>query len=158
MLHLIFIKLWEHLELACISLVISIIIAVPLGICLAISKKERLANGIIRIVASIQAIPGLALLALIVALLALSPFPATGFLPATIVLTLYALLPILMATHDGIKTVSESIVEVAIAMGMEQKHILLRVQLPLALPQIIGGIRIAFVWTIVVCCGRRSFL
>lgn len=135
---LIFIKTWQHLQLTFISLFISMLIAIPLGIFLALTKYKKLASIVFRFVAAIQTIPGLALIALIVVFLVLlRPFvhlPTTGFLPAVIVLVLYALLPILSNTYEGIKQVSSSSLEVAKAMGMTPFQLLFWIRLPLSLP------------------------
>jgi len=86
MLYIIATKVWQHLELTIISLVIATLIAVPLGTLLSITPRRRLAGGVIRIVSAIQAVPSLALISLIVVFLSFLTLPSTGFLPATIVL------------------------------------------------------------------------
>ena len=148
----IFIKTFQHLQLSLYSLFISIIIAGPLGIILAKSKHTKLASFILKISSILQTIPGLALIALIVAILVLLRkivfLPATGFLPAIIVLSLYALLPILTNTYFGIKGVNPTVIDVAKGMGMSSKQILFSVELPLALTVIFAGIRISLVWII----------
>ncbi len=145
-------KTLEHLELTFISLFFALLIALPLGIYLARSKSPRFAAIVMRLVALIQTIPGLALLALLVVLLALVRpvvhLPTTGVLPAIIVLVLYALLPILSNTYTGIKQVNPTMVEVAWAMGMKSRQVLFWVEIPLSLPVLMNGIRIALVWTI----------
>ncbi|MCB1107125.1 MAG: ABC transporter permease [Chlamydiia bacterium] len=150
-MNLLITKTLEHIELTFISLFIAITIAVPLGIFLARSKG-RLSPFILRFTAMIQTIPGLALIAFIVvvmaALRAFFPFPTTGMLPALIVLVLYALLPILSNTYTGIQQVSPSVKNVASAMGMTSTQVLVYVELPLSLPVLINGVRIALVTTI----------
>lgn len=144
-------KSLEHIELTFISLFIAILIAMPLGVVLGRSKKKR-ASFVLRLVATIQTIPGLALIALVVVFLlglrSLLPFPATGTLPAIIVLVLYALLPILTSTYSGILQVSKNVINVANAMGMTKRQVLFYVEIPLSLPILINGIRIALVTTI----------
>ncbi|MCP5490983.1 MAG: ABC transporter permease [Chlamydiales bacterium] len=128
------------------------LIAIPLGIYLTRLKSERIANGIMRFTAMIQTVPGLALIALIVVTLALVraflPLPTTGFLPSVVVLVLYALMPILINTYTGIKQVSSSLKMVARSMGMTYPQIFFHVELPLSLPVLLTGVRIAFVTTI----------
>lgn len=144
-------KSFEHIELTFISLVLAMFIAIPLGVVLGRSNKKW-APFILRFVAIIQTIPGLALISLmIIILIAFRQFvdiPATGMLPAILVLVLYALLPILTNTYTGILQVSTNIKNVAKAMGMTTMQILFYVELPLSLPVLINGIRIALVSTI----------
>ncbi|WP_420421635.1 ABC transporter permease [Simkania sp.] len=151
-MNLLFIKIWEHLELTFISLFFAMLIAIPLGIYLTRLKSERVASGIMRLTAMIQTIPGLALIALIVVTLAVMrailPLPTTGFLPSAIVLVLYALMPILINTYTGIKQVSPSLKMVARSMGMTYRQIFFYVELPLSLPVLLTGVRIAFVTTV----------
>jgi osmoprotectant transport system permease protein len=151
-LNLLLVKIWEHLELTFISLFFAMLIAIPLGVYLTRLKNERVANGIMRFTAMIQTVPGLALIALIVVTLALVraflPLPTTGFLPSVVVLVLYALMPILINTYTGIKQVSSSLKMVARSMGMTYPQIFFYVELPLSLPVLLTGVRIAFVTTI----------
>jgi len=144
----IWLKTWEHLELTFVALFIAMALAIPLGIFLAKSRR-RIAPFLIRGAIDIQTIPGLALIALTVVFLAslrvFFPLPTTGTLPAIIVLVLYALLPILSNTYTGIKQVSVNVKNVARAMGMTSFQILFYVEIPLSLPVLINGIRIALV-------------
>lgn len=144
-------KTLEHMELAFLSLFVAMFIAIPLGIFLGRAQK-KMAAYILRFTAMIQTIPGLALIALTVVVLAalrlFFPLPTTGMVPALIVLVLYALLPILSNTYAGIQQVSPNVKSVANAMGMTKKQILFYVEIPLSLPILINGIRIAMVTTI----------
>ncbi|CAG9619403.1 ABC transporter permease/substrate-binding protein [Sutcliffiella rhizosphaerae] len=134
-------QLWsavlEHIQISVIALAIAVAISVPLGVLL--TRKERIAEPIIGITAVLQTIPSLALLGLLI------PLVGIGFLPAVIALFLYALLPILRNTYTGIKEVDPSVREAAKAMGMTSMKRLFRVELPLALPVIMAGIRTAMV-------------
>lgn len=137
----------SHLAITLVALLLATSISLPLAI--AASSRPRLAFMTLTIVSLIQTIPGLALLALMVPVLAmtgwLSPF---GFPPAVIALTLYALLPILRNTVTGLQGVDAAIVEAARGMGMAPWQIMRRVQLPLAAPMIAAGIRTSTVWTV----------
>ncbi|HEU64512.1 MAG: Carnitine transport permease protein OpuCB [Candidatus Anoxychlamydiales bacterium] len=148
----IFIKTFQHMQLSLYSLFLSILIAVPLGVILAKSKHPKISAFILKMLSILQTIPGLALIALIVSILVLLRkivfLPATGFLPAIIVLSLYAILPILANTYYGIKEVNPTMIDVAKGMGMTSKQILFSIELPLALTVILTGIRISLVWTI----------
>ncbi|MFT3693217.1 MAG: ABC transporter permease/substrate-binding protein [Kofleriaceae bacterium] len=140
-----------HLELVIVALVAAIVISMPLAI--AVADRPRLAVPVIAIANVVQTIPGLALLALMVAVVAgthglgigLSSF---GFPPAAIALTLYAILPILRNAITGIRGVDPAVVEAARGIGMTNGQLLRFVQLPLAAPVIAAGVRTATVWTV----------
>ncbi|GAB4186944.1 MAG: hypothetical protein Tsb0015_05170 [Simkaniaceae bacterium] len=148
----IFVKLLEHLQLTFIASFLAILIAVPFGILLTRLKSESISNLILRILSTVQTIPGLALMAMIIVFLAfirpIASLPTTGFFPAVLVLVIYSFLPILSNTYTGIKQVNPSMVEVARAMGMRESQILFWVEVPLSLPVLITGIRVSIVWTI----------
>ncbi|WP_130858676.1 ABC transporter permease/substrate-binding protein [Gracilibacillus phocaeensis] len=127
----------EHIQLSFVALFFAVVIAIPLGIYL--TKKEKIAEGIIGIAAVLQTIPSLALLGLFI------PLFGIGYQPAVIALVIYALLPILRNTYTGIKEIDPSLVEAAMAMGMNQYKRLQKVELPLAMPVIMAGIRTAMV-------------
>lgn len=148
---IIFEKSLEHIELTFFALFLAMLIAIPLGIFLGRSNLKG-ASYILRLVAIIQTIPGLALIALmivcLVALRSFLPLPVTGTLPAVLVLVLYALLPILTSTYSGIDQVSKNVKNVASAMGMTKRQVLFYIEIPLSLPILINGVRIALVSTI----------
>ncbi|MCT4775922.1 MULTISPECIES: ABC transporter permease/substrate-binding protein [Exiguobacterium] len=127
----------EHLQLSVVSLLIAVLIAVPLGIWL--TRRKKVAETAIGVTAIIQTIPSLALLGLMI------PLVGIGALPATIALVLYALLPILRNTFTGLNEVDKSLIEAARACGMKPNQSLMKVELPLALPVIMAGIRTAMV-------------
>ncbi|EXJ23365.1 L-proline glycine betaine binding ABC transporter protein ProX [Alkalibacterium sp. AK22] len=127
----------EHMQLSFISLFIAVLIAVPLGILLMGSKK--IAEPIIQVTAIFQTIPSLAILGLLI------PLVGIGTVPAVIALIVYALLPILRNTYTGLTGIDPSLNEAADAMGMSRWRKLGKVQLPLALPVIMAGIRTAMV-------------
>jgi osmoprotectant transport system permease protein len=160
---------YEHIYLTIISLFLAVLIAVPLGIFLSKSRRKKMVTIVMSAANVVQTIPSLALLALMIALFLLinrlyggaewyktgGLLPTIGTLPALVALVLYALLPILRNTYTGIRQVEPSMVEVALGMGMTKRQILTKVELPLALPFIMSGIRISTVWTIGVAtlCG-----
>lgn len=141
-------RTYEHLDLTFFSMVGAVAIALPLGIALTRRRLARFAAATLGLASLIQTIPALALLAFIVLLFALVRLPPLGNGPAMTALVLYALLPILRNTYIGIRQVDAVTVEVARAMGMKPRQVLFRIQLPLALPVIMAGIRTATVWTI----------
>ncbi len=139
---------YQHIYLVFVSLIIAIMIAVPLGVYLTRCPWERVISGVMGVAGIIQTIPALALIAFIVVFFALFKLPAIGRPPALLALVLYALLPILRNTYTSINQVDPAIKEVARGMGMKPFQVLFKVELPLALPVIMAGIRIAAVWTI----------
>jgi osmoprotectant transport system permease protein len=126
-----------HLGLTFVSLIISIIVSVPIGILIA--RKPRLAAVTLGFVGILQTIPSIALLGFMI------PFLGIGALPAIVVLFIYALLPIVRNTYTGIIQVEQSVVEAATAIGMSSRQRLWKVELPLAFPVIMSGIRTAAV-------------
>lgn len=129
-----------HLIITFITLFFAIIIGVSLGI--LITRRRRLYNPVITTAGIIYTIPSLALFGIMI------PIVGIGFTPAVIALTLYSLLAIIRNSAVGIDGVSPAIIEAARGMGMTEMQILLQVELPLALPVIFAGIRIAAVSTI----------
>ncbi|BCB03792.1 ABC transporter permease [Bacillus sp. KH172YL63] len=132
--------LLEHLYLSFVSIFIAIAISLPLGI--YISRKKRTAELYIGVTAVFQTIPSLALFGFLIPLL------GTGSMTAIIALTVYALLPILRNTYTGIIGVDEGAIEAGRGMGMTDSQLLFKVELPLALPIIMAGIRTATVLTV----------
>ncbi|TCP30204.1 osmoprotectant transport system permease protein [Scopulibacillus darangshiensis] len=134
-------ELWqaliEHIQISFTALLFAVIIAIPLGIYL--TRHVKISEGVIGISAVLQTIPSLALLGLLI------PLVGIGKVPAIIALVIYALLPILRNTYTGINEVDASLVEAARAMGMNSRKRLFKVELPLALPVIMAGIRTAMV-------------
>lgn len=130
-----------HLTLTLAALGAGVAISLPLA---ALALRVRAVQGPALAVASVvQTIPGLALLALMVPLLG-----RIGWLPAVLALTLYSVLPILRNTVAGVRSVDPAIVEAARGVGMFPGQVLLRVELPLASPVIIAGLRTAAVWVV----------
>ncbi|HYD45020.1 MAG TPA: ABC transporter permease/substrate-binding protein [Phenylobacterium sp.] len=138
------------------ALLLGILISLPLAI--AASRSRRLRWPLMAFASLIQTIPSLALLALfyplLLALAAASAaligrgFSALGFLPSLLALTLYSMLPILRNGVAGITGVDPAIVEAANGVGMTSRQRLTQVELPLAAPVIMAGVRTAAVWTI----------
>ena len=127
----------EHIQISFIALIIALIIDMPLGIYLSYHKK--LANIVIAINGVIQTIPSLAILALLI------PIVGIGRKPAIIALILYALLPILHNTYTGITGVDPMYMVTSRALGMNKFQQLTKIQLPLAMPVIMTGVRTAAV-------------
>ena len=145
-----------HVVLSLSALALGVAISLPLAV--AASRSIRLRWPVLAFASLIQTIPSLALLALFYPLLlALSAltratvgvsFPALGFLPSLLALTLYSMLPILRNGVAGVLGVDPAIREAADGVGMTPRQKLLQVELPLAAPVIMAGVRTAAVWTI----------
>ncbi|MCD8900863.1 ABC transporter permease/substrate-binding protein [Staphylococcus gallinarum] len=129
--------IFEHIQISFIALLIAALIGVPLGILL--TKTKKLSEIVMNIAAILQTIPSLALLGLMI------PLFGIGKVPAVIALVVYALLPILRNTYTGIAEVDPSLVEAAKGIGMKPGRRLTKVELPIAMPVIMAGIRTAMV-------------
>ena len=127
----------EHIQISFIALLIAAVIGIPLGVIL--TKTKRTAEVVINIAAVLQTIPSLALLGLMI------PLFGIGVVPAIIALVIYALLPILRNTYTGIAEVDDSLVEAASGIGMKPMRRLLKVEMPIAMPVIMAGVRTAMV-------------
>lgn len=127
----------QHLGLTFLSLFLAILVGLPLGILIA--RKRKLSNLVLGIAGILQTIPSIALLGFMI------PAFGIGATPAIVALLIYALLPIIRNTYTGITEVNPTVIEAAKAMGMNQKQLLFKVELPLAMPVIIAGIRTAAV-------------
>lgn len=127
----------EHMQLSFISLFIAVIIAIPLAIYL--TRHKKLAAVMIQITSIFQTIPSLALLGLMI------PLVGIGSVPAVIALVIYALLPILRNAYTGLNEIDPSLNEAADVMGMSRWRKLIKVQIPIAMPIIMAGIRNAMV-------------
>lgn len=127
----------QHIILVLVSSAAAILISVPLGIFLTRPKFRNLTNIFLSVVNIGQTIPSLAILALFVSILGI------GFKSALFALWIYSLLPILNNTLVGITGVNDYIIEAATGMGMNPMKILTKIELPLAFPVIMAGIRTA---------------
>ncbi|MFA9376567.1 MAG: ABC transporter permease [Lachnotalea sp.] len=136
----ILVSILRHIQLVGISILIGILVSIPLGIFL--SRHKSLAAPVLAIAGTIQTIPGLVMLGF--ALI----FIGIGVLPAIVVLSLYAILPILRNTYTGITEVNKSYTESARGIGMTNMQTLFKVELPIALPTIISGIRLSTVYIV----------
>jgi osmoprotectant transport system permease protein len=148
--------LGNHVLLSVSALALGIAISLPLGILAA--RRPKLRWPLLAIASLVQTIPGLALLALFYPLLLgisnltatyfNAPFSAFGFLPSLLALTLYSMLPVLRNTITGLNGIDPAVLEAAQGAGMTPAQSRRIVELPLALPVIMAGIRTAAVWVI----------
>ncbi len=135
-----FVHLGEHLYLTGISVLFAAVLGIPLGIWVYRHPLRRgIALGIANVV---QTIPSLALLAFLL------PFFGIGARPVIAALVLYGLLPIIRGTVTGLQEVPAETREAGGGIGMSKIQLLWRVEIPLALPSIMGGLRLATVWSV----------
>lgn len=132
-----------HLALAGIALGLAIVIGLPLGV--VSTRVGWVRTAVLGAVGTIQTVPSLALLGLLVVPLAALGLPGIGPLPAIIALTLYALLPIVRNTYVGLAHVDPAVIDAGRGMGMSRIQLLLSVEAPLALPLFVEGLRAAAV-------------
>jgi osmoprotectant transport system permease protein len=148
--------LGSHVRVSVTALLLGLVVSLPLAI---LARDRPVLRAILLAAASIvQTVPGLALLALFYPLLLVLAsfslawfgfsFSAFGFLPAVLALTLYSTLPVLRNTITGLNGIDAAVLEAAKGVGMTERQSLLSVELPLALPVIMAGIRTAAVWVI----------
>ncbi|MFJ5760799.1 ABC transporter permease [Neobacillus sp. NPDC093182] len=133
-------SLWQHIYISMVSMVIVLVISIPLGIYL--TRKKKLAEPVIGFTGIFQTIPSIALFGFLL------PFVGIGIKPTIIALVLYALLPVVRNVYTGILEVNQSVVDAGRGMGMTSKQILWMIEIPLALPIIMAGIRTATIMTI----------
>jgi osmoprotectant transport system permease protein len=132
--------LLQHLMLVLVSTVTAIVIGIPAGIVAA--RRPRLGRFVLVAASAAQTVPSLALLGFLLPL----PFiGGVGPRTALVALSIYALLPIMRTTVTGIRNIDRNVVEAGVAMGMTPRQLLWLVELPLALPSIITGVRVATV-------------
>lgn len=146
----------SHVLVSASALTLAVAIALPLALLAA--RRPRLRVVVLTLAQVVQTIPGLALLALFYPLLlglgaltqAVAGFsvPALGFLPSLLALTLYAILPILRNGVIGLTGIDARVLEAADGVGMTARQKLLEVEVPLAAPVVMAGVRTAAVWTI----------
>lgn len=126
-------RMLEHLGYTALTMAIALIIAVPLG--LWVGHTGRGSGVVVGITGALRSLPTLGLLTLFTLLMGL------GLLPPILALVLLAIPPILSGTYSGVASVSPALVDGARAMGMTERQTLTRVEIPVALPVILGGIR-----------------
>ncbi|WP_125705197.1 ABC transporter permease [Lacticaseibacillus daqingensis] len=134
------VKTWEQLYISAVAMGLGTLVAVPLGI--ALTRFPRTAKVVIGLASMLQTVPSLALLALMI------PLFGIGKLPAIIALFIYSLLPILRNTYIGMQGVDPVLTDAAKGMGMTPLQSILRVELPMAMPVIMAGIRLSAVYVI----------
>jgi osmoprotectant transport system permease protein len=130
----------DHLTLVSISLGMAIVVAIPMGVLAA--KVRALESLLLGVSSILQTIPSLALLVLMI------PLFGIGALPAIVAMFLYSLLPIVRNTHSGLRQIPAPVMESARALGLPNSLILRRIELPMAIPSILSGIKISAVMNV----------
>ncbi len=148
--------LLRHLQIVGATLLPALAIALPLGV--AAARNQRLGQALFPVLNLIQTIPSIALFALLIAPLALLArawpllgdwgLAGIGLVPAVLALVLYSLLPITRSTAAGLQQVPAAVLDSARGMGMTPRQIFWRVELPLALPLLLAGLRVSTVQTV----------
>jgi osmoprotectant transport system permease protein len=134
----------EHLILVTIAMTVAVAIGIPLGILIA--RQPKFAPPVLGLANAIQTVPSLAIFGFLITV----PFlGGIGKIPAIVALTLYALLPLIRNTYTGLVRVDSGLREAAQSLGMSEAQVLWYVEIPLALPVILAGVRVATV----VCVG-----
>ncbi|HEO3039733.1 TPA: ABC transporter permease [Streptococcus agalactiae] len=136
----ILVKTWEQVYISFFAIALGIAIAVPLGVVL--TRFPKVAKIIIAIASMLQTIPSLALLALMI------PLFGIGKIPAIVALFIYSLLPILRNAYIGMNNVNPTLKDCAKGMGMKPIQSIFQVELPLATPIIMAGIRLSTIYVI----------
>jgi osmoprotectant transport system permease protein len=140
-------RMLEHVSLVGVSVGVAILTGVPIGI--AITQSKAAADRVLYVASVIITIPSIALFGMLIPVLSLIG-QGIGYLPAVIALILYAQLPIIRNTYTAIMNIDPALREAARGMGMTTLERLRRVELPLALPVIVNGVRSAVVLNIAI--------
>lgn len=130
-------NLATHVQLSATALAIALILCVPLGIWAA--KRQQAGQVIINVANALRVVPSLAILFLAL------PYLGLGTRPSLVALTILACPPILINTYAGLRSVDRAVVEAAYGVGMAMPQVLRTIELPLALPILLAGVRIAAV-------------
>jgi len=129
--------LFSHVQLSASALFIAVLLYVPLGV--AFSRMERIGSPAVGALSSLRVIPSLALVFIFV------PWLGFGYRPALLALVLLAAPPIVLNTFAGMRNVDASVIEAARGLGMNQVQVFTRIELPLAFPVMLAGVRSASV-------------
>src|SRR5699024_3173735 len=134
--------LLEHIVISFTVMIFVIVFSIPLAIYMTKLKSEKIKSVIFNIANIFQTIPTIALLAIMI------PILGIGFKPAVVALFLYSLLPLLRNTYAGVESIDPEIMEAAKGMGFSVFQQLFKIELPVALPYVMSGIRVTSVYII----------
>lgn len=133
-------KTWQHIYISAIALFLGVIVAIPLGVLL--TRYKKIAGFTIGLASVLQTVPAMALLAMMI------PLFGIGALPAIVALFIYSLLPILRNTYLGMENVDPTLRDAAKGMGMNNLQSILQVELRMAAPVIMAGVRLSATYVI----------
>ena len=136
---------WQHVQIVAVAVGLAILTGVPIGI--AITQNARAADVVLYIAAIIITVPSIALFGVMIPILSLIG-QGIGYLPAVIAILLYSQLPIIRNTYTAIANVDPALREAARGIGMTASQRLRQVEIPLAIPVIMAGVRTAVVMNI----------
>lgn len=131
--------LWQHVQLVAVSTVLTIVIGVPLGVLLTRPGISGVGVVVLAVANASQAVPSVGVLVILAMIF------GVGFWMAMVALVLYALLPVLRNTMVGIRQVDPALIDAGRGMGMSPREVLLTIELPLAVPVMLAGIRVALI-------------
>ncbi|RFU85715.1 ABC transporter permease [Streptomyces triticagri] len=131
--------LWQHIQLVVVSTVLTVAVGVPLGVALTRPGIRRAGAIVLAAANASQAVPSIGVLVLLAMIF------GVGFWMAVVALVLYALLPVLRNTMVGIRQVDPALIDAGRGMGMSTREVLLTIELPLAVPVMLAGIRVALI-------------
>lgn len=148
--------LWQHLHIVWLTTGLTVGIGLPLGV--ALHRRPAWANRVFPVLNLVQTVPSIALFALLMALLSVlgAHFPllpalgiqGVGLAPAVLALTFYSLLPLVRSTFEGLAHLPRAYAEAGTAMGLSSRQLLWQVELPLALPVLLSGLKVMLIQTI----------
>ncbi|RLV50733.1 ABC transporter permease [Nocardioides mangrovicus] len=138
----VWLQIWQHVRLTLVASAIVVAVAVPLGILLTRPRTKFLAPGVVGVANGGQAAPAIGLLVLLFLWL---NGDLSGFWTAILALALYGILPVLRNTITGLQGVDPTLVEAGRGIGLSGRAVLFRIELPLAIPVIMAGIRTALI-------------
>lgn len=133
-------KTWQHIYISAIAIFLGVIVAIPLGVLL--TRYKKVAGFTIGLASVLQTVPAMALLAMMI------PLFGIGALPAIVALFIYSLLPILRNTYLGMENVDPTLRDAAKGMGMSNLQSILQVELRMAAPVIMAGVRLSATYVI----------
>ncbi|MEV6796285.1 ABC transporter permease [Streptomyces sp. NPDC051320] len=131
--------LWQHVQLVVVSTILTIAVGVPLGVLLTRPATRKVGGIVLAAANASQAVPSVGVLVVLALVF------GVGFSMAVVALVLYALLPVLRNTMVGIRQVSPALIDAGRGMGMSSREVLYTIELPLAVPVMLAGIRVALI-------------
>jgi osmoprotectant transport system permease protein len=131
----------DHVSLVLIAITAAVILGIIIGIYISGQGREHIADVVLYLAEIMMTVPSLALFGLLMLLLGSMGLTTIGFLPAVIALIIYGQLPILRNTYTAIRSVDPALKEAGQGMGMNKRQLLFRIELPLAVPVIMAGLR-----------------